>query len=250
MIPIFLGLMLAALVASIAALFQGVSIANTSGELRAAAVSTHQLMGLSAAVLLLVCQCAVFVYFLGTGKAIKTAVEKRGLSPELAIQTRKLKGKTFPFATFSALAVVAGAVLAGGASPQTHATWMYIALGITLISIPFELRSIRENSKLMDQTGNALESAESKLVEQGVSLEDPDAAPPIFIIGRFLVVVAGSTWLVFAYRKLVMRAEPEPWPGYVLVFAITLLIGVPFMLSGRRRTIDSSSASASAPSEN
>ena len=118
-------------------------------------------------------QCAVFVYFLGTGKAVKTAVELRGLDDELARETRSLKGKTFPFATFAALAVVLGAVLAGAAAPTTHAIAMVVALGFTLLAIPFELRSIRRNHDLMNRTDTALERKESDLVASGARSRIP-----------------------------------------------------------------------------
>jgi hypothetical protein len=234
MIPIFLGLCLAALGASAAAIVAGLHIANAPADLRAAAVQNHQLLGLAAAVLLLVSQCAVFVYFLGTGKAIKTAVETRGLNPEFALRTRRLKGKTFPFATFSSLAVVAGTVLSGATAPSTHAAWTLTGIGLTLLAIPFEIRSIRENTKLMDSTEVELVQAEARIVEAGGSLEDPDAAPPAFLLGRWLVVVGLSTWLVFAYQKVVMRGDHRPWPWYVLVCAVSLAIGIPLLLLNRR----------------
>jgi hypothetical protein len=238
MIPIYLGLCVAALVTAAVALATGVALLGDSAAGAAAegAKSSHQLLGLSACVLLLLVQCAVFVYFLGTGKAVKTAVELRGLDPELARETRSLKGKTFPFATFSALAVVAGAVLAGAAAPTTHAIAMLVALALTGLAIPFELRAIRRNHDLMNRTDTALERKETDLVASGESLADPDAAPPAFVLGRLLVVAGVSVWLVFAYRAVVMRGHPEPWPWYVVVSLGSLAIGIPMMLSASRRT--------------
>jgi hypothetical protein len=240
MIPIYLGLCVAALVTAAVALGTGLALLGNPGAAGAAAApegmkSSHQLLGLSACVLLLLVQCAVFVYFLGTGKAVKTAVELRGLDDELARETRSLKGKTFPFATFAALAVVLGAVLAGAAAPTTHAIAMVVALGFTLLAIPFELRSIRRNHDLMNRTDTALERKESDLVASGGSLEDPDAAPPAFVLGRLLVVAGVSVWLVFAYRAVVMRGHPEPWPWYVVVSLGSIAIGIPMMRAGARR---------------
>src|SRR5262245_21432791 len=103
MIPVYLGLLLAALIASAFALASALAVPAAEPALRGDAVQRHELLGLVASVLLLVVQSAVFVYFLGTGKAIKVAVEQRGLDPDLARQTRKMKGKTFPFATFAAV---------------------------------------------------------------------------------------------------------------------------------------------------
>ena len=231
MIPVYLGLLLAALIASGFALASALAVPGVDPSARGDAVQRHQLLGLVASVLLLVVQCAVFVYFLGTGKAIKVAVEQRGLDPDLARQTRKMKGKTFPFATFAAVSVVVGAVLAGAASPSAHATAIAIAVGLALLAAPFELRSLAQNRRLMDRTGDALDRAESAAEHA----PDPDAAPPAFLFGRTLLLVAVSTWLVFAYRAVVMRSSPEPWPAYVLVSAITALLGVPLLVAGRRR---------------
>lgn len=235
MIPIFIGVCLAALVAALVALQGGLAIAEATPAERTAAIDRHQLLGLSASVLLLISQCVVFVYFLGTGKAIKTAVEVRGLNPDLAARTRKLKGKTFPFATFSAIAVVAGSVLSGASSPRTHAITMLGALTLFLVSVYFEFRSIVENGKLMDQTGHDLERAETDIIQKGGSLADPDEAPLSFVYGRGLVVAGFSVWLVFAYQYLVMRANPQPWPWYILICVVSLLLGIPLMIAGRRR---------------
>jgi hypothetical protein len=233
MIPLYLGLCLAALATAGLAFWFGLEIRTAPS--REAAIEAHQLLGLSAAVLLLLVQCAVFVYFLGTGKAVKTAVEMRGLDSVLARRTRTLKGKTFPFATFSAVAVVAASVLAGVSSPETHALVMTGALALTVLAIPFELRSIRENMALMNATDSQLTAREEEMVAKGESLADPDAAPFGFVAGRLLALAGASTWLVFAYRALVMRAQPEPWPGYVLVSLALLAAGLPLMRAGRRR---------------
>lgn len=222
-----------------AAVFSQEGFSHEGGALQAArdaAALKHQLLGLSAAVLLLVAQCAVFVYFLGTGKAIKTAVEMRGLDAVLARKTRTLKGKTFPFATFAALAVVTAAVLAGASEPRTHAIAMCVALGMNLLAIPFELRSIRENAQLMDATDTALTTRETEIVSKGESLADPDAAPPVFVLGRLLLLAGGSVWLVFAYQALVMRGHPEPWPWYVVASGVSLLLGFPLLMAGRKPT--------------
>lgn len=234
MIPIYLGLCVAALVTAAFAFGAGLSVATSAA--REAAAERHQLLGLSACVLLLIVQCAVFVYFLGTGKAIKTAVELRGLDSALADRTRRLKGKAFPFATFTALAVVTGAVLSGAASPSTHSTAMLIALGLTLLAIPFELKAIRENARLMDSTEIELSATEGAMAQRGESLRDPDAAPPAFVLGRLLLVFGASVWLVFAYRALVMRGHPEPWPWYVGASAAGIVLGLPLLVAGRRRT--------------
>ncbi|MBL8692606.1 MAG: hypothetical protein JNJ88_00760 [Planctomycetes bacterium] len=235
MIPIFLGVQIAALAAAALAGFWGYASTAAPPESDAAALDRHRLMGLSAAVLLLLGQCVVFVYFLGTGKAIKTAVEQRGLPIELSLATRRLKGKTFPFATFSALAVVAGSVLAGAAEPSTHALTMGGALALVLLASWFELRAIRENGKLMDRTGTALEKAEEKIVAEGGSLADPDAAPLAFVVGRGLVVVSASVWLIYAYQIFVMRGRPQPWPWYGGVSIAAAIVGLPMLLMGRRR---------------
>lgn len=233
MIPLYLGLCLAALAVAALAFERGLAIGQARE--REAAIEVHQLLGLSAAVLLLIVQCAVFVYFLGTGKAIKTAVEMRGLDKTLARRTRSLKGRTFPFATFASVAVVVASVLSGSSEPRTHAIAMLAAIGLTLVAIPFELRSLRENAALMDATDVQLTERERELVAKGVSLEDPDAAPWSFLVGRGLVVAGASTWLVYFYRAWVMRGHPEAWPGYIVTSIALLALGLPMLLVGRRQ---------------
>lgn len=233
MIPLYLGLCLASLVVAALAFERGLAIGGAKE--RDAAVEVHQLLGLSAAVLLLLVQCAVFVYFLGTGKAIKTAVEMRGLDKGLARRTRSLKARTFPFATFASIAVVVASVLSGTSEPRTHALAMLAAIGFTVLAIPFELRSLRENVALMDATDVQLTAREQELLSKGSSLEDPDAAPWSFLVGRGLVVAGGSAWLVYFYRAWVMRGHPEAWPGYIVTSIALVALGLPLLLAGRRQ---------------
>lgn len=234
MIPIFLGLCLAAFGCAYYTYFH--AFPWSSGESNLARVEKHQLLGLYSAVLFLVAQCSVFVYFLGTGKAIKTAVEKRGLDPDFAARTRKLKGRAFPFATFAALAVVAGAVYGGTDRHETHGIVILSAIGLNLLAMPFEIRAMMLNSRLMDETSDDLERAEEKIVQSGGSLADEDAAPPAFLLGRTLVVIAGSAWLVFAYRVLIMKSGTDSWPWYAIVSAAGIALGSPMLWLGRKKT--------------
>jgi hypothetical protein len=119
-------------------------------------VMWHMTAGLFAAFLLLALHGFVILnYFIATGKAVDQELAGREEHPAFKKRARKLKGRTFPFATMSALFIVAAAVLGGLAYRRGgHAAhWIvaYLALALNLFSFKMEYKSIKMNMALLDE---------------------------------------------------------------------------------------------------
>ena len=160
-------------------LFAGLAIANTILILLTAGtgylafrqqIPTHMhiLAGLFVAIFTCLIHSIIFVYFLGTGKSVKTACEEYKLEGDFVRITRKLKGRAFPFALFGSLAIM-GAAFTGGAvsthalATPIHLTTIFIAFGINIVCFFFEYKAVRANMNLFERLAAALpDDAESK----------------------------------------------------------------------------------------
>lgn len=153
-------------------LFAGLAIANTlllllttgTGYLafyQNIPTQMHILAGLFVAIFTCLIHSIVFVYFLGTGKSIKTACEEYKLEGDFVRITRKLKGRAFPFALFGSLAIMGAAFTGGAVSTQAiatpfHRAAIFTALGINLVCFFFEFKAICDNMKLFERLAAAL----------------------------------------------------------------------------------------------
>ena len=117
--------------------------------------TVHFLFGLFTTLYSTFVQSLIFIYFLGTGKWIKDAVAGRPQEAEIVARTKKLKGMSFGFATYSALLMVAAAIL--GAAADTgfvpgwiHGTVSALAIGLNVVSYFPESKAIGLNLQLLD----------------------------------------------------------------------------------------------------
>ena len=122
---------------------------------RAQYFSIHFLFGLFTTLYTTFVQSLIFVYFLGTGKWIKDAVAGRPGEAEIVARTKKLKAMTFGFATYSALMIVAAAILGAAADTGFVPGWVHgvasaLAMGLNVVSYFPEAKAIGLNLQLLD----------------------------------------------------------------------------------------------------
>lgn len=111
--------------------------------------------GLITALAILLVHCAVFTYFLGTGRWVKEV----GLAyqlPDLDLPrtTRELKRQVFPPALFAMLIAIAAAAAGAGAQLQEwpwqiHATLAILTFGINVWAFRIEVRTIATNGAVV-----------------------------------------------------------------------------------------------------
>jgi len=151
MIPLFLGLTGANLLALIFAGFLGYGVA--SGRDWAA---YHQLAGALAALTCVAVHCVVFSYFIATAKWIAHAVAVKHLDPRMVLPTASFKAQAFP-AALAAMAIVFVTAVVGVAtiSYQINPIWHHglaiASLVVNLLAAAVEYRAITKNGELIDR---------------------------------------------------------------------------------------------------
>jgi heme/copper-type cytochrome/quinol oxidase subunit 4 len=189
----------------------------------------HLLAGLFAAIFCCLVHAIVFAHFIGSGKWIKRGVDAAGLDAALVKRTKRFKAKTFPFALFSMLTVVATAVLGGGAdsgavSPGVHLGFAISTLVLNLLATFFERSAILENGRIIERVA----AANAERIRQGIAPEMRDTAA--FEATRagstVFLFLAANTWFLWAYLRFVMRRGNEPWWPYLVVCAVLAWVGL------------------------
>src|SRR5437870_519808 len=116
-------------------LFLGTAFAL--GLLRGGAVEprVHLLAGLFSAIFCCLVHAIVFAHFIGSGKWIKRGVDAAGMDEAIVKRTKRFKGKTFPFALFSMLFVIATAVLGGAADQQAASPAVHLSFAVATVAL-------------------------------------------------------------------------------------------------------------------
>jgi hypothetical protein len=200
------------------------------GFLRGHAVEprVHLLAGLFAAIFCCLVHAIVFAHFIGSGKWIKKGVDAAGMDEALVKRTKRFKAKVFPFALFSMLFAVATAVLGGGAdsgavSPTVHLVLAVLTVVLNVLAAVFERSAILENGAIIERVAQANRAR----IEAGIPAEAmPSAATEAVRAGsRVFLFLAANVWLLWAYRRFVLRRPDEPIVPYVVGCALLALVG-------------------------
>ena len=145
---------LAALDAALLLSAFGFGVANKLG---AGLFMVHLWLGLLAAIFNLLVHCAIFTYFLGTGRWVKeVAIAYRIADEPLPKLTRELKRRTFPPALFGMLITIAAAAAGAAAQVgdwpwQVHLTLGVLTLVINAWAFRVEYRNVSTNAEVIDR---------------------------------------------------------------------------------------------------
>jgi len=114
----------------------------------------HQAMGVLTGIYTCLTHSIVLMHFMGSGKAIKEAVETYSLPVDYARRTRKFKARTSGLATLSCVLTII-AVWVGGAKDvglskgMAHAWLAYATVAFNLYSFWVEYGVIQENTQMI-----------------------------------------------------------------------------------------------------
>jgi hypothetical protein len=204
--------------------------ASALGLLRGSGVPAraHVLLGLFAAIFCCLVHALVFAHFIGSGRWIKDGVAAAGLEHAIVKRTRRLKGKTFPFALFAMLvtgaaAVVGGGVESGAVPRSTHLVLACLALATNVLAFVVERSSILENDGLIERVARENRARVEAGIEATRTTEGMAQATRAG--GRVFLFLAGSVWFLYGYLRFVMRREDEPWWPYLVASLVLALLG-------------------------
>jgi hypothetical protein len=127
----------------------------------------HEAMGVLTGIYTCLTHSIVLMHFMGSGKAIKEAVETHDLSNDpntgYVRRTRKFKGRTSGLATLGCLLTIAvvwlgGAKDVGMLKGTTHAWVAYAVVAFNLYAFRVEYRVIRENTDMIREIDAKIEA--------------------------------------------------------------------------------------------
>ena len=210
------------------------------GATHAPGSQLHMEFGLVTAVLCLATNTLFILFMVVTGRVLKAAMAARPLSPRFLAELNEFfaRKRAYPQTLFSALAVVATAVLGYGSRigvPSfVHMTLGLVAVLLNLATIPLALRTLRENQGLLDRATAELDALEAEL-----GPVPPEATEIPWTVGprtRWLIFAA-SAWAPFLYWGLVVwRGEfSRLSPAFLIGTAIVSCLGLWRALGPRSR---------------
>jgi MFS family permease len=128
-----------------------------------AEVPLHLLVGLASSLLLLFSHCWIMFYLIGTGKAIKEAVQEHGLDKALIEDTKRFKNKSYPSLMLAMILGMATFILGGGVVPGALPSWIHHALFYATLLVQgralwFEKQVLEENERLIADIDRRLAS--------------------------------------------------------------------------------------------
>lgn len=183
----------------------------------------HMLWGFFVAVLIVLLQCLVFGFFIGSGKSIKRVVEENGLSRDWIQKTKDYKNQSYPMLMLAVCISVAAAAVGGGVSVGSvplwvHETLVWAALGVNLYSLWISYRVVVENvnaiHRINDEVGRLKNSGiEPKALP--ITERKPEPGPPLpqpFTSAHFYFLAA-AIWVPFLYMRVSLGSRTFPyWP--------------------------------------
>lgn len=119
-------------------------------------MTPHILFAFSSSLLLLFSHCWIMFYLIGTGKAIREAVEEYGLEHEMIEQTKAYKNDSYPWLMLAMAMIIATFVLGGGAYARALGSWLhhglfYLTAGVQVRTLLIEGRVLLSNERLMTE---------------------------------------------------------------------------------------------------
>jgi len=155
---IFLALALAAVVLLGITLYQG----QKADLLDKESVHPHIGWALVTGIYLMVLHSIVITYFMGTGFAVKEAVEEHGIQEGFLTRARAFKIRVFPLTTLAILSVIVTIILGTSAftstngSAGTHRSVAYLTIFLNFVVLYVQFLTISENGKLLEEISSAL----------------------------------------------------------------------------------------------
>ncbi|MBM4016012.1 MAG: hypothetical protein FJ293_13745 [Planctomycetes bacterium] len=194
----------------------------------AARFLTHQIGGLMVAILTVFAHSVTFVYFLGTGLAVKEARRNWGIHEDYLRQTRRFKLKVYPIAMVAigftcATGILGGAARSGDAPLAVHRWLAFATLLTSAVAFFASLRFMLRNGYMMAlirgevaEIKAAAARGEQVVLPGGAKpelLKTPEEvkkAPAGFLASRACLFLGISTWGLYGFLVL-QRGTHGKW---------------------------------------
>jgi hypothetical protein len=213
---VFLGVVLADLGFLVSWLVLGLRLHETAAA-DPSLIERHQIGGLMVCILTVFAHSVTFVYFLGTGLAVKEAQKNWGIGPEWLRETRGFKLKAYPVAMLAIAASIATGILGGAASRAAvplavHRAVAIAAIALTAAAFAVALRLMLRNGWMMAvirgevaeiraaaARGDRIATAGDATPELLKSPDQVKCAPSGFLASRACLFLGVSLWVLYAW---------------------------------------------------
>ncbi|HUO56665.1 MAG TPA: hypothetical protein VMV05_00665 [bacterium] len=188
-------------------------------------VGFHMLWGLFTAILIVLLQCLVFGFFIGSGKTIKQKVQEFGLGSDWIQKTKDYKNRTYPALMMAILFTVTAAILGGGVSVGNVPVWVHqvlvwLALILNIRSLWISYQVVSENVRAIHSineqirltTPGQLKPAPLPVAMPEIPAEGPRPNP-----SANYYFLAMAIWVPYLYMRWSLGSRSFPyWPFLVL----------------------------------
>ena len=192
----------------------------------------HMLWGFFIATLIVLLQCLIFGFFIGSGKSIKKVVQENGLADHWIQKTKDYKNRSYPALMLAIVITVAAAALGGGVGagsipPWVHALVMWTALIANVRSLWISYKVVVANVNAIHLINAEVEGRQTGTVPPLAPLPKPEpvAARPAAPPGANYYFLAFATWVPYLYMRFSLSDGAFPlWP-FALVSGGLFLTG-------------------------
>ena len=197
-------------------------------------VGFHMLWGFFTATLIVLLQCLIFGFFIGSGKSIKRVVQDNGLEAHWIQKTKDYKNQSYPALMLAIVITVVAAALGGGVgsgsvAPWVHVTFMWVALAANIRSLWISYKAVVANVNAIHLINAEIHSRKV----EGSSIIAPEEKPsPELIVNRppptpaskyyFLAIVA---WVPYLYMRISLSSVGFPLWHFILLSAGLVFMG-------------------------
>jgi hypothetical protein len=192
--------------------------------------ATHRTVGFLAAFFALLVQSILVTHFIGTMKWIQQIGPTAGLEDTKALRRAWIKGRMFPTVLAAMLVTVATAIL--GASARDGLTGLVLHGALALGAFPLHVLALvwgrtaiaANRARMQDLERRALDRQAQGLVKEAeVEALRPESGRAG---GKTLLFLAVNVWVLWFYRRHVLRLRDEPWWPYAVACALLGLLGL------------------------
>jgi len=183
----------------------------------------HMLWGLFMTILMVLLQCLIFGFFIGSGKTIKRVAAEAGLGLEWAQKTKEYKNRCYPPLMLAILVTAAAGIVGGGIALGVvplgvHQVLVWAALALNLRSFWISYRVISENVQAIHEMNDLIRRGKVPGRSRGPKALSKalarDGAPLRY--HRNLYFFAIAIWVPYLYMKFSLGSRTFPlWPFFV-----------------------------------
>jgi hypothetical protein len=128
-----------------------------------ASIGLHILAALLTSLLLLFSHCWIMFYLIGTGKALRLAVEEHHLDQAIIEETKRFKNLSYPWLMAAMGFAMATFILGGGVPTGAIPKWVH--QGLFLITLAVQVRTVLIEQSVLSQNWRLLRSTDRKIID-------------------------------------------------------------------------------------